>query len=416
MKNKIVLAACMCLLFTGAVVKADELTELKRQFEQQRKMMNEMEKRIEELEAKSKKESKETVDVPDLSWLKTIDWIKRTKLSGDIRYRHEYIDDETQATNHRNRNRIQARLKINAKVNDEVDATIRVASGSSESPTSNYQTLDGAFSSKSIWLDQAYADYHPDVVPGLHLLAGKMENPFFGAGGHQVIFDSDVAPEGGAITYSHNFFGDQTSVNVNGGGFWVDERGSGPMADTSLFGIQAYIKQKLPQNMHILGGLSYYDYGNIKDSSVGGITAMGNTLVGGNYIYDYDMLESFGEFGIKVGRFPIAVFGAYINNVDASTDEDTAWLVGAKFGKAEEPGSFEVFYDYREVESDAVVGGLCDSSFRGGGTDGKGHVMGGRYQLMKNWQIGLTYFHNEMNSSTTEDELNLLQADLIFKF
>jgi len=168
--------------------------------------------------------------------------------------------------------------------------------------------------------------------------------------------------------------------------------------------------------MYVLGGVTYYDYGNIQNATVGGITAMGNTLVGGRYVYDYNIIESFGEFGMTVAGFPVSVFGAYIDNTAMHTSNDAAWIVGAKFGQAEAPGSFELFYDYREVESDAVVGGLCDSTFRGGGTDGKGHVIGGRYQLMKNWQIGLTYFYNEMNSSTTEDELNLLQADLIFKF
>lgn len=411
MRKKIVLAVCVGLLVAGPVVKADELTELKRQLEQQKQMLNKMEKRIDQLENEKKAE-----DTPDLSWLKSIEWIKNIKWSGDIRYRHEYIDDETKATNHRNRDVIRARLKIDAKVNDQVDATVRIASGSSDSPTSTNQTLDNAFSSKPIWLDLAYADYHPVVVPGLHALAGKMENPFYSVEKHQLVLDSDITPEGGAITYTHGFLDDQTIITINGGGFWVDERDAGPSVDTSLWSIQAYIKQDLSKNMYILGGASYYDYGSIKHRSIAGIGAMGNTQVGGNYIYDYDIVEGFGEFGIKIAGFPISVFGAYLDNTSMRNSEDSAWLVGAILGKAKDPGSFEVVYDYREVGKDAVVGGLCDSTFRGGGTDGKGHVVGFRYQLMKNWQVGLTYYYNEMNSSTTEDELNLLQTDLIFKF
>jgi len=63
-----------------------------------------------------------------------------------------------------------------------------------------------------------------------------------------------------------------------------------------------------------------------------------------------------------------------------------------------------------------VVGGLCDSDFVGGGTDGKGHVLGFTYQLAKNVQAGLSYFMNEKNASSTRDDYKLLQADLVFKF
>ena len=52
----------------------------------------------------------------------------------------------------------------------------------------------------------------------------------------------------------------------------------------------------------------------------------------------------------------------------------------------------------------------------GGGTDGKGHVLGFKYQLAKNIQAGFHYFMNEKNASSTKDDYRLLQADLIFKF
>ncbi len=52
----------------------------------------------------------------------------------------------------------------------------------------------------------------------------------------------------------------------------------------------------------------------------------------------------------------------------------------------------------------------------GGGTDGKGHVFGFKYQLAKNVQAGLHYFMNEKNASSTSDDFKMFQADLIFKF
>ncbi|KKL06954.1 hypothetical protein LCGC14_2590870 [marine sediment metagenome] len=66
--------------------------------------------------------------------------------------------------------------------------------------------------------------------------------------------------------------------------------------------------------------------------------------------------------------------------------------------------------------ADAVVGGLNDSDFIDGGTNGKGHKFGYKYQLTKNMQGAITFLTNEKNANTTEDNYKRLQADLIFKF
>jgi hypothetical protein len=343
-------------------------------------------------------------------------WAEKIKWSGDFRYRHESIDDDTAVTQ-RDRNRFRARLKMEAEVNDEWDAVIRLASGSSDSPTSTNHTLgdssDDSFSSKEVWLDWAYADYHPAAVPGLRILAGKMANPFYRVGKNQVIFDGDVSPEGGAAAYSWDL-DNRTSATVTGGAYWVSERSTD--ADASIFGIQGLLKHKLNEDSHILGGLSYYDFGNIKGQSLGGISAKGNTVTGGTYDNDYDIVEGFGEYGFMIGEYPAAIYGTYVNNTGASNSQDTAWLIGARFNKAKKPGCWEASYNYRDIEKDAVVGGLNNSDFIGGGADGKGHVFGFKYQLAKNLQASLNYFLNEKNASSTEDDYRLLQADLVSKF
>jgi len=293
----------------------------------------------------------------------------------------------------------------------------KTATGSSDSPTSTNQTLgdsdSDSFSSKEFWLDQAYAEYHPKWNTGLNVLMGKMGNPFYKVGRNQLIFDGDLSLEGGAASYKWNL-NDSTTAKVTGGGFWMRERSTD--ADTSLFAIQGLLKHKLSGDSHILGGVSYYDFGNIKGQTLSGISSKGNTTSGGIYASDYNLLEGFGEYGFKLGERPAAVFGSYVNNIAASTSEDTAWLLGVKYNKAKKPGSWEVSYNYRDVEKDAVVGGLCDSDFIGGGTDGTGHVLGFKYQLAKNVQFGLHYFMNEKNSSSTGDDFKMLQADMIFKF
>lgn len=63
------------------------------------------------------------------------------------------------------------------------------------------------------------------------------------------------------------------------------------------------------------------------------------------------------------------------------------------------------------------MGIFTDSDFRGGGTDAKGHEIGGAYQLVKNAAFKATYFVNEIGLDKLEtDNFNRLQLDLQLKF
>ena len=163
----------------------------------------------------------------------------RFNLEGDFRYRHGTINAEGLST--RNRQRIRARVGLDARISDAFDVGIMVASGSDD-PISTNQTLDGAFSTKDFRLDLAYFDWHPVTVPGFHLSAGKIKNPFFSPGKTELIWDSDLRPEGGAIKYSTKLSSLELFANL--GGFWAEERSTA--ADTGLFGAQAGAKYSFP--------------------------------------------------------------------------------------------------------------------------------------------------------------------------
>ena len=131
---------------------------------------------------------------------------------------------------------------------------------------------------------------------------------------------------------------------------------------------------------------------------------------------DFDILEVFAEYGTKLGTVPVAVFGSWLVNTVAATDYDTGWLLGTKLGKAKDPGSMEFVYDYRDLERDAVVGAYSDSDFIGGLAGGKGHRFGMNYQLARNVQYGMIYFHNQVTLEDPDLDYRRLQADLKVKF
>jgi hypothetical protein len=407
--------------------KADELSSLKEQ-------VSKLQDRITQLEAEQRL-NEQSLDkkIESNALPESLKWLEKIKISGDLRYRHEHIDREQVKEDGsigwrsgRDRDRIRARLMIEAMLNDEWKLGLRLATGQADviegniyaDPISTNQTLTEGFSKKDFWLDLAYFDYHPVDIEGLNVFGGKIENPFYTVGKNQLVWDSDMTPEGVAGKYAMPF-SDSAALHLNGGGFWVSEESSS--ADTSLWGAQAYIKQTIGNPDYILAGASFWDYGNLQGKEDEFGVLLGNT--DGNpdpdvstWASDFDIMEVFVEYGTRLGATPAAFFGSWVENTVAATSEDTGWLVGGKLGKAKDPGSMEFVYDYRDLERDAVVGAYSDSDFVGGATGGKGHRIGINYQLAKNVQYAMTYFHDEATIQDPDLDYRRLQADLKVKF
>jgi len=435
--------ACLVTAVGAGVARAQEdVNELKAELEAQEQRQAELEDRINQVEARQKlkektlaekidqaaaempstaepkKEEKKEDAIPEI-----LKWASKVGLYGDFRYRYEYIDDDS-AEEVRHRNRIRARLGLNTKVNDEWDVGLRLATSEGSSggdPVSTNQTLDNGFSKKSFWLDLAYFNYHPNWLEGLSVVGGKVVNPFYTAGKNQLIWDSDLTPEGGALAYAYPF-NDKTSMNLAAGGFWVNEETTG--GDTSLWGMQGYLKHQINKPTYILAGASWYDYANIQGEE--GLATewanrptsfFGNTAAPGNvFANDYDLFELFAEFGTVIGKLPVAVYGDWVKNTVASTNEDTGWLIGGSLNKMKDPGSWQFDYDYREIEADAVVGQFNDSDFVGGGTAGKGYRFSFTYQLFKNVAPAVTYYLSEYDGRNDDADYSRLQADILVKF
>lgn len=143
----------------------------------------------------------------------------------------------------------------------------------------------------------------------------------------------------------------------------------------------------------------------------------GNSSIGGNFANDYNLTELFAELASNVGALPCSVFGSYVVNhgTESGYNGDTGYLVGATLNKAKDPGSWELGYDYRDLEADAVVGQFSDSDFIGSGTGGRGHRIGAKYQIKKNVQAAATYFANTIDGSSSDTDYDRLQLDLILK-
>lgn len=344
------------------------------------------------------------------------EWVKNMQIKGDFRYRYEGTDDESKSSD-RHRSRIRARIGAYGNVNEEFGYGFRVASGNDESPTSTNQDLGSSFTKKDIWLDLAYFDYHPKSIEGLNVLGGKIKNPYFTVGNSDLMFDTDVNPEGIAATYSKTI-NDKTDFFATAGGFYLEETDT--EAETSLWGFQGGVKHvfdKEQGNYAILGG-GYYDYGNLKGTTLEPYTTnfFGNTTSGGNFASDFDVVQGFGEYGFKYHNIPVKLFGDYAKNISSTTDKDTAYLAGFTVGNDKKPGDWLFGYNYRDLEADSIVGVLAEATFGGGGTDVKGHKFSLRYQLANNVSFTTSYMTAERTRDNVTADHDVLLADLELKF
>lgn len=362
-------------------------------------------------------EVRETVVAEDsASWTDTI------SLDGDFRYRYENIDVE--GSDERNRSRVRARVNTRARLTDRVEVGFGLATGGDD-PVSANQTLGGGGSSKSIALNLAYADW--EAVDNLHLIAGKFNNPLVRVAKNPLMWDGDWTPEGLALQYERG------PVFVNALGTWLesDSRGGnsnfswgGQVGATGAFG-----------GVRLTGGVGYFSIRTKGDTTYFGDPTdpgdfFGNTAVevgtgapcGTNagttcvYLFDYNLVELFGEAAFDLGGFPAVVFFDASNNGDAS-GEDTAWKLGTRIGETKDSGQVQFSYWYAEKEADSVLGLLTDSDWAGGGTDNKGHFFKLAYGVNKTWSIGAQYFVNEIDvSSGSARDYNRLMLDSQWKW
>ncbi|MCF7972884.1 MAG: putative porin [Phycisphaerae bacterium] len=413
--KKWILAIAVLALSAPAAFAQDELQTLKDQVKAQEKSIAQMKKQIDAVEKNAGSGSSSSD-----AWWNRINW------SGDFRYRLETNDDEDPANNASGtefRNRVRARLKMEAQVNEELNVIMRLASGSSSSPVSANQTLEGKLSKKDVWLDQMYLTYSPEALTGFNILAGKMANPFIRVGGNQVIWDSDINLEGGAFTYQTEL-SDQTQVGVNAGAIWLEQDWSTSNTNQYLWAVQGYIQQALDDISKITAGVSYYDFVKVQGQT-GYTTGTGNSATSSVLANDYNLLEVFAELSTKIQETPFSVYGSFIQNqgTESGYNDDTAWVAGAKLNKATDPGTWQLGYEYREVEKDAVLGYFTESDFlssttglTSGGIGSSGHKISYRYQVMKNVQAALNYVMAKQETSTVDYDFNKLQLDFLIKF
>lgn len=406
------------------------------------------------------------------------EWLNRFKLSGDIRLRYQgdffgdgntpeftYPDplkadttfllgdsNSLNTTKDRHRLRIRARLGVNAKVNDDVDATIRLATGNETDPVSTNDTLGDNFNKDGFVLDQAYLRWKP--VTGLTLLGGRMANPWFST---DLVWDPDLNFEGLAATYSHEIT-DSFGGFLTAGIFPLQELEIS-QRDKWLWGVQGGGGYRL-EDITARVGVAYYVYENVRGKLNQTIDAE-NALTRltqaqkGNTVFDLNrdfaalgedyfpgLASEFRELNVTASLdlgiwdpIHLVLLGDYVKNLGFDLAEvqsltadqrvkkdDYGYQLGLSVGypSVKNPWEWNGYFFYKYLGADAVVDAFTDSDFHLGGANAKGWIVGGELGIMKNFWLSAKWLTaNQITETNTKPgpfDVDVFQFNLNAKF
>ena len=333
-------------------------------------------------------------------------WTEGLVLDGDLRYRHETINDDAVSVRHRHR--LRARANATATLNEDMEVGFGLSTGGIANDSGN-QSFDEGFSRKPVGVDLAYFDWR--LSETLTLAGGKMSNPFFRPGGYHLLYDGDIRPEGLAVRVSSGTF------FANASAFWAEERGSDP--DTMWYGLQAGYRGSPAQGVSLTAGASVHELSHSQGRApvFTPRNGQGNQLdANGNYLYGFSQVEVFGELSFDLAGHPLRMYVDYVTNTAAEEFSD-GLAAGIDYRRTTDTGTWNVAYIYEDLGANAVVGAFTDSDFAGGTADGGGHTLRAGYAFPRGWNLGLRYILGYRGEAAGNlRDYDRLQADIVFNY
>jgi len=384
------------------------------------------------------------------------DWIGRIRVSGDLRVRgqSEFLDkdnvpaevyraqtaspawspDLTNTTTDRQRLTLRGRLEVDAKLSDQVLASVRIATGSTgSSATSTSQTLGNDFNRYTLGLDRAYIRWQPPLFTnGLSADFGRMPNPFYST---DLAWPEDLGFDGVAAKLSHAFT-PQRGLFATAGVFPLEEL-SLSTKDKWLLGAQVGGEIDLARGVQFKLGLAAYDFRHMEgrresnpppsgprngatnyfaSQYATGLRLKGNTLINLNdptstAAPTWGLAAKFRPVNLtaslqldSVLPVPVGLTLDWIKNtgfdlkdIEARAgvpltdlkEKTTALQARIQVGtpKLSRRGDWQAFTAYRLVQRDAWIDGFTDTTWHLGGANYKGWSIGGNVGLDKNFWL-----------------------------
>lgn len=363
-----------------------------------------------------------------------------------------------------NRWRERVRLGLSAKIADRWKLDTRIVTGTFDNPVSANLTMGTTGNRFAIQLDRALIRYdRPDQqgMTWLTLQGGRMPNPFQST---DLVWDEDLGFDGVAATVRHgiDFAADEfdpiqrdRKLFVTAGAFPLQQPDF-QAQDRWLLGGQVGANWEFENQNLLTMGVAFYDYLHItgkrnslfskeNDGTAPQFLQKGNLLFNiangnpGDVLFalasDYRLLDVTASFNLaNFAPYHVTFTTDVVKNLGFDKDEITrrtggltylypisdrtlGLLAGVQVGWPEvnRRGLWQVAFDYRYLQRDAVLDAFTESDFHLGGTDTQGYRISGLYGLTTNLWLRARWL-----SATEIDgpplSIDSLQVDLNARF
>ena len=351
-------------------------------------------------------------------------WVDSIKFGGDIRLRHDTIQQPSGSTD-RNRERFRIRFGLEATIQD-VSAIFRMASGTGSQLSAN-QTETGEFNQKSLWIDQAYLTWK--VQEHVKLQGGRMANPFWQVYASDVMWDPDLNPEGYAQKVDLPV-GERLGLFANLAQMPSTDVSAGVGSDKNIwiFGEQIGAKTTLFEETKVTMAIADYAFLNETVNPMGGTSNFGNAITaGGLLLTPFNILEFTNELDLHAGPVPLSIQGEFVTNTRETLGQGrNGYQTGFIAGKAAAKGTWEGAYFYKYLQQNATIANLADDDFGNGGTNRAGHIFWIAYAPRDYVQVKLKYYITRVLDQTLTSggaaftgfngDTNRLFVDVMVKF
>jgi len=325
-------------------------------------------------------------------------WTDTIVLKGDVRLR--YQNEQEQEGTGRDRGRFRYRLGITAEPSESWQVGAGLASGPAD-PRSTNQSLSDSFSKKPVYFDYAYAQHQ--LNDHLKLIAGKFKAPGYLYNVSDLLWDTDVNPEGIASNLAYQSDLGTTFVNS---GLWVLEEKSRSDQDPYM----AYLQMGQVLNVDRLFASFAGTWYSFEDNMAAGSFATTGTNTDFEFSGIYVLSGEIGLQDLVKDGTRFSLIADFVDNTDTNTDEDRGYLIG--FKSAYQLWSFR--YNYVDLDHNAWPDFLPDSDRYEGHTGIHGHEFLLEYAVMENVLLGLDYYQSEQQFTNIGQDL--LQLDLNVRF
>lgn len=329
---------------------------------------------------------------------------------GDFRLREEK-DTHRDSSEERNRARTRFRLGADYRLTEELAFGARLSTGDPSDAQSPHQNLGGGhnvggnrgvFGRYDFNLDRAFLTYRPAWLQGFWVTAGKFAHPFKKpAIFSELVWDDDVQAEGITVGYTLRNLGHFKafidSLDLVAGEYLLLEQANSDI-DAQVYQMAA--NKKFGDRWSVTAAAGFYNFGNpeknrsnviVRNHNAGNATLdLNRDGLPDAFDSDFQILDTFFNLEYSGWKVPLTLVGQHFSNLgsDVRGRGDGGFAAGLAVGKLTAPRSWQVYYQYQQIEQDAVFTPLSQDDWMVQ-TNFRGHVSGIKYRLFNKVDLHL---------------------------